>query len=174
MYNIITIYKPTKKSEAIINVNSLSMIPEFLREAITVVDAKLHFDTISGKQTAPLGICIGYEECGDQTPSGYNCWQVKFPEKKLAMLIPAKEDAKPVWVNLCNLTYNGDGTVTLKTAHGQSTGRIGIDFIMCHGMNPTYGPNASILDTYDESYNDYIICDKDGNDIGKLCELYPA
>ena len=174
MYNTITIHRPLKKSEATITINSISMIPEFLREAITVVDAKLQFDTISGKQTAPLGALLGYEECGEQTPSGYNCWAVTPLTKINAMLIPAQEEVKPVWVNLCGLTYNGDGTATLKTPDGQSTGRIGIDFIVCHGMKSTGGPNASILATYDESYKDYVVCDEAGKDIGKLCELYPA
>lgn len=174
MYNIISIHRPVIQGQKTVQVYTLSTIPEFLREAITIVDCELHLDSIDGGEVAPLGALIGYEECGDLTPSGYNCWQITEPAKAQAMLIPAKEDVKPVWVNACNLIYNGDGTATLNTDGHNFTGRIGIDFILCHGMKSDGGPDASILATYDESYNDYIVCDKAGNDIGKLCELYPA
>ncbi|MBQ2835633.1 MAG: hypothetical protein IJE68_02210 [Clostridia bacterium] len=189
MYDIIYIHsRPVSHQSTTVEISTLSTIPEHLRNAITIIDCELQLDNVEGFQTVPMGSVICYEK-SDRTVSGYNCWAIGkvgidlvkkngiFYTKPIvipAMLIPAKEDVKPVWVNSCNLTYNGDGTATMKTDFGQVTGRIGIDFILCHGMKSDGGPAASILATYDESYNDYIICDEAGNDIGKLCELYPA
>ncbi len=172
MYNIITIHKPTILSEQTVKVNSLSMIPEFLREAITVKNCQLYLDTINGVEVAPLGALIGYEECGNLTPSGYNCWQIAEPKLIQAMLIPELEEVKPLWVNACNLIYNGDGTATLNTNGKNFTGRIGIDFLLCHGMKANGSPDVSILTTDDSSYNDYIIRTDSGRDIGALCEFY--
>ena len=187
MYNIIRIHKPIKEYPCALEMSTLSTIPEFLRKAITIQNHELWLDTIDGYQVVPVGSVIGYEKC-DHTASGYNCWFIAnskdlvkingiFYTKPViihGLLIPAQEDPQPVWVHSCNLTYNGDGTATLNTDSGKVSGRIGIDFILSHGMKKDGKPNASILTTFDEDYNDYTICDENGNDIGKLSEIYPA
>lgn len=189
MYDIIYIHsRPVEHQHNAVEISTLSTIPEHLRKAISIVNCELWLDNENGCMTVPMGSVICYEK-SDVTESGYNCWSIgrlginlakvdgifyTKPTLIHAMLIPAKEDVKPVWVNACNLTYNGDGTVTMKTDYGQATGRVGIDFILCHGMKEDSKPQASILATYDKSYNDYIICDESGKDIGKLSELYPA
>ena len=91
-----------------------------------------------------------------------------------ALLLPGKNDVKPVWVNSCLITYNGDGTATLKTDCGCSTGRIDIDFLLLHGMNKNGSPNVSLLTRNEASYCNYVVCDIVGNIVGKLCDFYPA
>lgn len=189
MYKTIRIQTPAVAQQSnAVEISTLSTIPSFLREAVILGNHRLWLDNVDGCKSAPMGSVIGYEK-SDQTASGYNCWfigQTGIDLVKIdgvfytkppiihAMLIPAKDEVKPVWVNSCNLSYNGDGTVTLKTDTGNLTGRIGIDFILNYGMKRNGKPNASILTTYDESYKDYIVRDDAGKDLGKLCELYPA
>lgn len=189
MYDIIHIHsRPVEHQSAAVEVSTLSTIPDALREAISVVNCELWLDNENGCQTAPIGSVICYEK-SNKTASGYNCWAIgqlgidlvkkdgifyTIPVIFPAMLIPDKEDEKPLWVKSCNLTYNGDGTATLTTVHGPVTGRIGIDFLFCLGMTEVGNTKADILATYDESYNDYIVCDQNGNELGKLSELYPA
>lgn len=189
MYKTICIHSPAvaHKSNAV-EVFTQSTIPEFLREAITLEDHQLLLDNNKGWEYAPLGSVICYEK-SDHTASGYHCWAIgkvgidlvridntfyNKPHTLYAMLIPSEDESKPVWVNSCKLTYNGDGTVTLKREGKSISGRIGIDFLLCRGMKANGNHNVSILTTYDESYSDYIVCDDSGKDIGKLCELYPA
>lgn len=189
MYNIIYIHsRPVAHQSNAVEISTLSTIPEHLRKAISLVNCELRLDNEAGYKTAPIGSVVCYEK-STHTASGYNCWAIgklgidltkkdglfyTKPTVIPAMLIPAPEDPKPVWVNACNLTYNGDGTATLNTDGKNFTGRIGIDFLLCFGMKENGLPKAGILATYDESYNDYIVCDTAGNDIGKLCELYPS
>lgn len=189
MYETIRIHSPAIAHQSnAVEVSTLSTIPEFLREAITLENYRLLLDNAQGYKSVPLGSVICYEK-SDKTLSGYNCWSIgqididlvkingifyKKPHIIHAMLIPAEDEAKPVWVNSCKLTYNGDGTATLNLENKSVSGRIGIDFILCHGMRKNGKQNASILATTDEAYNDYIVCDDSGKDIGKLCELYWA
>ena len=173
----------------VVEVHTLSTIPEFLQEAITVENHRLTLDNVEGKKTAPLYSVIGYERSA-QTKSGYNCWfigQVGVDLVKVdgvfytrppivhAMLIPAKEDAKPIWANSAGLTYNGD-IAMLETCNGNLSGRVGRDFILCYGMgragNPK--PKVTILTRDDKSFKDYVICDDEGSDICLLSECYPA
>lgn len=189
MYDIFHIHsRPVGHQNAAVEISTLSTIPEHLKEAISIVNCELWLDNDTGYKTAPIGSVICYEK-SNQTVSGYNCWAIgklgidltkkdglfyTKPTIIPAMLIPAPEDPKPVWVHACHLIYNGDGTATLNTDGQNFTGRIGIDFLLCFGMKEDGLPKAGILATYDDSYNDYIICDQTGNDIGKLCEIYPA
>ena len=91
-----------------------------------------------------------------------------------ALLLPAKNDVKPIWVNSCLITYNSDDTATLKTDCGSSTGRIGIDFLLLHGMDEHGKPNVSLLSRNDNDFYNYVVCDIVGNIIGKLCDFYPV
>lgn len=187
MYDIIRIHKPVKEYRDAVDVSTLSTIPEFLRKAITLVNHELWFENENGIQTAPLGSVIGYEK-SDKTESGYSCRLIggtldfvhdngvfrNTPRVIQAMLIPSEDQPKPVWVVSAGLIYNGDGTATLRTAHGTVTGRIGIDFITTSGMMKTGKPNANILTRDAEEYGSYGIYDANGAIIGSLAELYPA
>jgi len=169
-----------------VEIYTLRSIPEHLSKAIRLENHKLWLDNIEGCKCVPLGSVICYEK-SDKTDSGYNCWSLGqlgidlvkedntfYPKNRIihAMLIPNKDEERPLWVLRSNLTYNGDGTATLHTDEGSFTGRIGIDFILCHGIQKT--PITSLLTRNDEAYGTYIVCDENRNDVGKLCELYPA
>lgn len=187
MFNIIRIHTPAVAlPDNVVKISTLGTIPAELREAIHIVNCKLQLDTIDGIKTVPTGSLICFEK-SEETSSGYNCWAVATPHTDLvaidgvlykkpsithALLIPDKDEARPLWVS--NLTYNGDGTATLHTDEGNFTGRIGIDFLLCHGMKKGGKYKVSVLATYDKSYNDYIVCDESGKDLGMLSELYPA
>ena len=189
MYDIIRIHsRPIEHQNSAVEISTLSTIPEHLRNAISIVNCELWLDNENGYQTAPMGSVICYEK-SNKTESGYNCWAIgrigidlekkdnifyTKPALIPAMLIPDKEDIKPLWANCCNLIYNDDGTATLNTPRGLVTGRIGIDFLLYLGMSKNGYAKADILCTYDKSYNDYIVCTETGEDFIKLCELYPA
>ena len=186
-YNPIRIHCPRIAYEGnFVEVYTLASIPEFLSQAIRLDNHMLWLDNVEGRKCAPLGSVICYEK-SDNTTSGYSCWSlgklgfdlvkednIFYPKNRIihAMLIPDKDEERPLWVIRSNLTYNGDGTVTMHTAEGDFTGRIGIDFLLCHGMKKTH--ITSLLTRHDEAYKNYIVCDENRNDVGKLCELYPA
>ena len=187
MLNIIRLHtKPEALPENVVKISTLGTIPANLREAVRIVNCRLLLDNVDGIQNVPTGSLICFEK-SDLTSSGYNCWAVATPHTELitidgvlhkkppithAMLIPDKDEARPLWVS--NLTYNGDGTATIRTAEGAFTGRIGIDFLLCHGMKKGGRYKVSLLATYDKSYNDYLVCDETGKDLGMLSEIYPA
>lgn len=187
MYEIIRIHKPVKEYRDAVEVSTLSTIPDFLSEAITLENHVLWIDNEKGIQSVPMGSVIGYKK-SDKTPSGYNCWLIGnsydfikengvYRTKPLilhAMLIPAVDAPRPVWVVSAGLTYNGDGTATIQTAHGPISGRIGVDFIITSGMKKNGKPNASILARYDEEYGSYGVYDENDTIVGNLAELYPA
>lgn len=189
MYKMISIHEPVRQVKGnTVAVLLRTSIPEFLlnSRAIDVVNCEISFDSVNGFQTVPLGSLIGYEE-SNQTISRYNCWFIgrlndfvkndgvfyTKPPIIFAMPIPAKEDPRPVWVHSSGLIYNDDGTATLETPQKSETGRVGIDFILTYAMKKDGKPDAHILSRNDDSYKEYIVCNENGEDLGKLCELYP-
>ena len=189
MYKIIKVHTPAIPMPTnVVKITALSTIPEELREAIRIVNCRLYVDTIDGIKVAPTGSIISFEK-SEETSSGYDCRVVATPHTDLlnvnnvifikptimhAVLIPDKDEVRPLWAVRSKLTYNGDGTATLHTAEGDSTGRIGIDFLLCQDVKKAGNYKVSILSTYDEAYSEYILCDDDGKDIGKLVDFYPA
>lgn len=189
LYNVIKIHAPAvAQQENSVEISTLSTIPEFLRDAISVEHHQLILDNVSGPVAVPLGSVICFEK-SDKTTSGFNCWSIgqvgvnltkvdglfyTKPRILHAMLIPSEDEAKPLWVKHCNLTYNGDGTATININGKPSSGRIGIDFILSHGMDKNGNPKATILSTFDKDYHSYLVCDDSGKDIGLLSDIYPA
>ena len=189
MYNIFRVHTaPIALPENVVKITTVGSIPAELEEAIKIVKCKVQLDTNDGIKVVPTGSLICFEK-SNQTPSGYNCQMVASPRTDLitidgkvyikpsiihAMLIPDKNEVKPLWVEHSKLTYNGDGTATLHTAKGDFSGRIGIDFLLCHGLKKGGNYEVNILTTYDKSYTDYIVCDESGNDLCMLSALYPA
>lgn len=187
--NIIRIHTPAVALPSnAVEISIRSTIPDELRKAVTIINGKIRLDSDNGYQLAPAGAIIGYEK-SEWTLSGYNCWVIANKRTDLverdgtfyvkpcilhAMLIPDKDDVKPVWAHAANLTYNGDGTATFKSEAGNTTGRVGIDFLLCHGARENRTINVSILVRGEKSFYDYIVCDENNDDIGKLSELYPA
>lgn len=189
MFNIIRIHTPAVPlPDNVVRISILTTIPAELREAIHIINGKLELDSNDGIKTVPTGSLIGFEK-SDKTPSGYHCWVAATPHTNLisidgvlctkpiirhSMLIPDKDEARPLWVAHSHITYNGDGTATIHTDEGDFTGRIGIDFLVCNGMKKNGPYNVSLLTRSDKSYNDFIVCDENRNPIGKLSDIYPA
>lgn len=189
MYKVIKVHHPAVPvPKNVVKITTLSTIPAELREAIHIAKCRLHLDTIDGIKVAPTGSIISFEK-SEKTSSGYDCRVVATPHTVLinvddttfikptimhAILLPDKDEVRPLWAVRSKLTYNGDGTATLHTNEGNFTGRIGTDFLLCHGAKKAGNYKVSILSPTDVSYNDYIVCDDDGKDIGRLADFYPA
>lgn len=184
----IRIHKTAGTRKDAVRITSREDIPQFLQDALSIVDGKLHLQCTEGDEIAPLGVVVGYEE-SHRTSSGWNCWVIGNASTNLieidgvfskkatvfpAILLPEADDVQPDWATACKLAYNGDGTATIKTSWGFSTGKIGHDFLILYGMSEDGIPDANILTRGEKSYYDYIVCDQAGTDIGKLSELYPV
>lgn len=66
---------------------------------------------------------------------------------------------------------NDDGSWTIKTSWGESTGFPGECYWVLYGINEDGKPDANILTKTEKSFKDYIVCDDDGVDLGWLSEL---
>lgn len=183
--NIIRIHKQAGQKKDAIRVNTVADIPEFLTATITVVDESLHIVCVEGNETAPIGSVIGYEE-SSQTPTGWNCWVIGnaatnlveidgvFYKKATVMEAKRVDNTYPQFLEGANITHNANGSWTIKTNWGESTGYPEKAYWVRYGTNEDGTPDANILTKTEKSYKDFIVCDEDGNDIGFLCEIDPA
>ncbi len=83
------------------------------------------------------------------------------------------DELYPDFLAGAEIRHNDDGSWTIKTDWGESTGFPGQAYWVLYGMN-NGTPDANILTKSEKSYNDYIVCDEQGKDIGFLCEIDPA
>ena len=182
MSNIIFIHKEAGTKKDAVRVNQESDIPEFLKETIKVVDGKLQLDCVEGVETAKLGKVIGYE-VSKQTTSGYNAWVIGnadtnliekdgvFYKKATVMKAMKVSDEFPEFLEGAPIKRNPDGSWTIKTSWGESTGFPGEAYWVLYGTNDDGTLDANILTKTEKSFKDYIVSDKDGHDIGWLSEL---
>lgn len=157
-------------------------ILNFLKESINIIDNKLEIDCIEGKEKADLGSVIGYEK-SDVAAHGYNCWVIGNAETNLvekngvfykkATIMKAKlvTDEFPEFLSGAAIRRNDDGSWTIKTSWGESTGFPGECYWVLYGINEDGKPDANILTKTEKSFKDYIVCDDDGVDLGWLSEL---
>ena len=183
--SIIRIHKQAGARKDAIRINTVADIPDFLSQSITVVDKSLHIVCVEGNETAPIGSVIGYEESA-QTPTGYNCWVIGnaatnlveidgvFYKKATVMEAQAVDNSYPEFLEGADITDNPDGSWTINTDWGESTGYPGMAYWVRYGTKEDGTPDANILTKTEKSYKDYIVCDENGNDIGFLCEIDPA
>ena len=68
---------------------------------------------------------------------------------------------------------NEDGSWTVITSWGQSTGYPKEAYFIRYGTHEDGTPSVNILTKSEESYNAYYVCDESGNIIGQLAELDP-
>lgn len=184
MANTIYIHKTIKRKDAV-RVNSIQDIPEFLQGTITVEGESLKLVCVEGNETAPLGSVIGYEKSA-QTETGWNTWVIGQPEKLLdeidgvfytkvvVLQARAVDDEFPEFLKGAQISHNDDGSWTIKTDWGESTGFPGKAYWVRYGTKEDGSPDANILTKSEKSYRDYIVCDEDGNDVGFLAEIDPA
>ena len=182
MKNIINIHKEAGTKKDAVRVRRESDIPDFLKEAIDVVGNKLVIDCVEGKEAADLGAVIGYEK-SDVTVHGYNCWVIGnaatnliekngvFYKKATVMKAMLVTDEFPEFLSGAAIRRNDDGSWTIKTSWGESTGFPGKCYWVLYGINEDGTPDANILTKTEKSFKDYIVCDEDGIDLGWLSEL---
>lgn len=184
MKDIIFIHKEAGTKKDAIRVNTATDIPEFLKDAIIVVnDNKIVLQCVEGAQFAEFGAVIGYEKT-EHTSSGYNCWVIGNADTNLiekdgafykkATIMKAMqvvEDGIPSFLFGADVRKNEDGSWTIKTDWGESTGFPNKAYWVLYGRKEDNLPDANILTKTEKSFNDYIVCDENGNDLGWLSEL---
>ena len=141
---------------------------------------------VEGNEIAPLGSVIGWEK-SDSTPTGYNVWVIGnadtnliekdgvFYTKPSIMKAEIVSDEFPeILKGAKNITRNADGSWSIKTDWGVSTGYPGKAYWVVYGIKEDGTYDANILTKTEESYKQYIVCNEAGEDIGYLCEKDPA
>ena len=159
MTNTIRIHKQAGAKKDAIRVNTINNIPEFLKSTITIEDGQVKLVCVEGVEVAPLGSVIGYEE-SEKTSTGWNAWCIG--------------NEAPDFLEGANIRHNSDGSWTIVTDWGESTGFPGEAYWVLYGQKADGTPDANILTKTEKSYKDYIVCDESGNDIGWLSEIDPA
>lgn len=185
MAKIINIHKQAGKKKDAVRVNTIADIPEFLKDTIKVEGESLILVCVEGTETAPIGSVIGYEE-SSQTSTGWNTWCIGnastnlveidgvFYKKATVMKAQAVDEEFPEFLEGADIRHNEDGSWTIKTDWGESTGFPNKAYWVLYGKKENGTPDANILTKTEKSYNDYIVCDEDGKDIGFLNEIDPA
>ena len=185
MATIINIHKQAGQKKDAVRIISIGDIPDFLKETITIVDNQLHLVCVEGNETAPLGSVIGYEK-SNSTSTGWNTWHIAnastnlveidgvFYKKATVMLAMAVSEEFPEFLKGADITHNEDGSWSIKTDWGVSTGFPGTSYWVRYGTKEDGTPDANILTKTEKSYNEYIVCDEYGHDIGFLCEIDPV
>ena len=135
--------------------------------------------------SAPIGSVIGYEE-SSETSTGWNTWCIGnastnlveidgvFYKKATVMKAQALDDEFPEFLKGAEIRHNEDGSWTIKTDWGESTGFPGKAYWVLYGVKEDGTPDANILTKTEKSYKDYIVCDENGEDIGFLSDIDPA
>ena len=185
MTNNIRIHKQAGQKKDAVRVRTVADIPDFLVGSISIVDGKLVLVCVEGTEKAPLGSVIGYEESA-QTSTGYNTWcignaatnliEIDGVFYKKATILDARmvDDEFPEFLEGAKISHNEDGSWTIKTDWGESTGFPGKAYWVRYGTKADGTPDANILTKTEKSYKDYIVCDDEGKDIGFLYEIDPA
>lgn len=181
----IFIHKQAGQKKDAVRVNTAADIPEFLRGTIEIVGESLILVCVEGTEKAPIGSVIGYEESA-QTSTGWNCWCIGnaatnlveidgvFYKKATVLQAQLVDDEFPEFLAGAQIRHNEDGSWTIKTDWGESTGFPGEAYWVLYGTKADGTPDANILTKTEKSYRDYIVCDENGQDIGFLSEIDPA
>lgn len=180
----IRIHKIVGSKKDAIRVTTVFDIPAFLQDSIDIRRGQVYLVCAEGKEVCSLGSVIGYEK-SEKTSSGYDCKHIanaatSLIEKngvfyKKATVIPAQKisDSLPAFIEGADVRKNLDGSWTIKTERGESSGKPGKDYWVRYGTKEDGTPDANILTKTEKSYREYIVCDENGQDIGFLCELDP-
>ena len=181
----IFIHKEAGQRKDAVRVTTAADIPDFLQESISIDGNKVKLVCVEGNETCPSGSVIGYEE-SDSTSTGWNCWCIGnaatnliekdgvFYKKATVFEAQALDDEFPEFLKGAPITQNQDGSWTIKTSWGQSTGFPGKAYWVRYGTHEDGTPDANILTKTEKSYTDYIVCDESGQDVGRLCDIDPA
>ena len=182
---MIFIHKEAGQKKDAVRVTSVTDIPEFLKETITIDGNQLKLVCVEGAETCPIGSVIGYEK-SENTSTGWNTWCIGnaatnliekncvFYKKATVFEAQAVDNVFPEFLQGAPITQNADSSWTIKTSWGESTGFPGKAYWIRYGTKEDGTPDANILTKSEKSYTDYIVCDENSKDIGKLCEIDPA
>lgn len=185
MATIINIHKQAGQKKDAVRINSIADIPVFLKDTVTIKGNQIYLVCVEGNETAPLGSVIGYEE-STSTSTGWNTWHIAnastnlveidgvFYKKATVMPAMAVSEEFPEFLKGADITHNEDGSWSIQTDWGVSTGFPGASYWVKYGTKEDGTPDANILTKTEKSYSDYIVCGEDGQDIGFLCEIDPA
>lgn len=180
------IHKQAGQKKDAVRVTRKEDIPEFLRKSIRFQDDNtIVLDCVEGSELSRTGVVIGYEK-SERMLSGYNCWVIGYVSTNLVEIDgvfykkapilksqPVSEEF-PEFLAGATIRHNDDGSWTIKTDRGESTGFPGKAYWVLYGTKADGTLDANILTKNEKSYRDYIVCDEDGNDLGFLSELDPA
>lgn len=168
--------------------NSEADIPEFLRNSIHISDdGIITLDSAEGAEAEVaerekiIGKVIAYEK-SDKTESGYNAWVMddesriiekdgviyNKPTPTLALPIGQEGAETPLFLEGADITKNEDGSFSIKTDWGVSQGREGEAYWVRYGMREDGTPDANILTKSEKSFEQYFLCDSEGNIISSL------
>lgn len=182
------IHKQAGQKKDAVRVTRKEDIPEFLKGSIRFQDdTTLVLDCVEGSELARKGSVIGYEK-SERTLSGYNCWVIGnastnlveidgifYKKATILKAQPVSEGEEfPEFLTGATIRHNSDGSWTIKTDWGESTGFPGKAYWVLYGTKVDGTPDANILTKTEKSYRDYIVCDEEGHDLGFLSELDPA
>jgi len=181
----IFIRKEAGKKKDAVRISKEEDIPSALKGAVRIEDGELVLDCTEGEERAPLGSVIGYE-ASDKTASGMNTWNIAnaatnlvekdgvFFTKPTVFEAQRIGDELPSFMEGAQVVMNADGSYTVTTDWGQSTGFKGEAYFVRYGTKADGTPDVNILTKSEESYEAYFVCDKAGNIIGKLSEIDPV
>ena len=185
MAKMMNIHKQAGQKKDAVRISKVGDIPEFLKGSIDIARDKLYLACVEGNQVCPLGSVVGYEK-SEKTPSGWNCWWIGnaatnlveidgvFYKKATILEATPVTDEFPEFLKGADISQNADGSWSIKTNWGVSTGFPGQAYWVKYGVMEDGYIDANILTKTEKSYKDYIVCDEKGNDIGWLAEIDPA
>ena len=181
----IYVHKQAGQKKDAVRITTPSDIPDFLRGSVDIGNGMLYLTCVEGHEVCPVGSVVGYEE-SEKTSSGWNCWCIGnaatnlaevdgvFYKKATILEAAPVTDEFPEFLQGADITHNADGSWSIKTDWGVSTGFPGQAYWIKYGAKEDGSVDANILTKSEKSYKDYIVCDEDGNDIGWLAEIDPA
>ena len=183
------IRKKEMKKDAV-RVNTWADMPRFLVEAGAIVSwgGKLHFLSREGLEEAPFGSVIAWEP-SQEMKSGWNVWALgpdyvrekleERPDGFYTRPVPVEaepiDDTFPEFLRGANISRNADGSWSVKTDWGVSTGFPGRAYWVRYGTKGDGTPDCNILTKGEKSYEDYLVCDEKGGEVvGRLADIDPA
>ena len=185
MTNTIRIHKEAGAKKDAIRANTAKDIPDFLKSTIALEGGQVKLVSVEGTEFASLGSVNGYEE-SEKTSTGWNTWCIGnaatnlierdgiFYKKATVFTAQKVNDKVPDFLEGANIRHNSDGSWTIVTDWGESTGFPGEAYWVLYGQKADGTPDANILTKTEKSYKGYIVCDENGNDIGLLSEIDPV
>ncbi len=95
------------------------------------------------------------------------------PDEKTVMRAQLVSDNYPEFINGADIWRNDDGSWSIETDWGTSTGFPGRAYWLQYGTKPDGNADADIISKEQKSYRDFVVCDENGRALGWLYEFDP-